>query len=152
MTWKVEDAELFARKIHQNQFDKGGRPYIEHALSVRDAVKGLGEDYQVVALLHDTVEDCEGHERTAVIAYICEVFGLAILRHVLALTREEGESYHRYIQRCAKDPLTAKVKIADLLNNMQADRLPSPLTQKDIDRMEKYSKALTFLRENQCLS
>ena len=46
-----------ASEAHLNQIDKGGKPYILHPLWVMDRVRHLGEDYMVVAVLHDVIED-----------------------------------------------------------------------------------------------
>lgn len=59
----VDKAVRFAAKAHEGQFRKGtGRPYIVHPLEVKDIVSGMTEDEEVIsaAVLHDTIEDCEG--------------------------------------------------------------------------------------------
>ncbi len=59
----IDKAVEFAAKAHEGQFRKGtGRPYIVHPLEVKDIVSTLTEDEEVIsaAVLHDTIEDCEG--------------------------------------------------------------------------------------------
>ena len=55
----VELAEKIATEAHQGQFRRGGSiPYIEHPRAVVSRV-GDDLDTQVVAWLHDVVEDCD---------------------------------------------------------------------------------------------
>lgn len=59
----VEKAIAFATKAHEGQFRKGTqRPFISHPLEVGDIVSTMTEDEEVIcaAILHDTIEDCEG--------------------------------------------------------------------------------------------
>ncbi len=51
----IEKALLIAPKTHEGQKDKGGQPYILHSLRVMHAVEGL--EAQIIAVLHDVVED-----------------------------------------------------------------------------------------------
>ena len=59
----IEKAIAFAAKAHEGQFRKGtSRPYIVHPLEVSEIVSQMTEDEEVIAaaVLHDTIEDCEG--------------------------------------------------------------------------------------------
>lgn len=59
----VERAIEFATKAHEGQVRKGTtRPYIIHPLEVGRIVSTLTDDEEIIsaAILHDTVEDCEG--------------------------------------------------------------------------------------------
>lgn len=59
----VERAIEFATKVHEGQVRKGTtRPYIIHPLEVGRIVSTLTDDEEIIsaAILHDTVEDCEG--------------------------------------------------------------------------------------------
>ena len=59
----VERAIAFATKAHEGQFRKGTtRPYIVHPLEVGRIVATMTDDEEIIsaAILHDTVEDCEG--------------------------------------------------------------------------------------------
>ena len=59
---KIEAAYALAYRAHDGQKRQSGEPYISHPLAVAESVAGLGLDTDSVcaALLHDTVEDCEG--------------------------------------------------------------------------------------------
>ena len=59
----VDRAIEFATKVHDGQFRKGTkRPYIVHPIEVGDIVSSMTHDEEVIsaAILHDTIEDCEG--------------------------------------------------------------------------------------------
>lgn len=59
----VNKATIFATKAHEGQLRKGTtRPYILHPLEVAEVVATLTDDEEIIAaaLLHDTIEDCEG--------------------------------------------------------------------------------------------
>lgn len=59
----IEKAVEFAAKAHEGQMRKGTkRPYIVHPLEVGDIVSTMTDDEEIIsaAILHDTIEDCEG--------------------------------------------------------------------------------------------
>lgn len=59
----IDKAIAFATKAHEGQVRKGtSRPYIVHPLEVGEIISSMTEDEEVIAaaILHDTIEDCEG--------------------------------------------------------------------------------------------
>ena len=118
---KLEQAIIFAVNTHHCQLDKGNTPYIFHALSVmlRVAARGLRTDMQAAAVLHDVVEDSD-----FTVADIRRLFGKEVAEVVDALTRRKkrGEEYMEYIRRLNLDPRAAVIKLADLEENLRADR------------------------------
>ena len=59
----IDKAITFATHAHEGQFRKGTqRPFILHPLEVGDIVGTMTEDEEIIsaAILHDTIEDCEG--------------------------------------------------------------------------------------------
>ncbi len=59
----INRAIEFATKAHEGQFRKGTkRPYIVHPMEVADIVSSMTKDEEIIsaAVLHDTIEDCEG--------------------------------------------------------------------------------------------
>ena len=59
----IEQAIAFATKAHEGQVRKGtDRPYIVHPIEVGEIVASMTDDEEVIAaaILHDTIEDCEG--------------------------------------------------------------------------------------------
>ncbi|MDO8075150.1 hypothetical protein O3299_26750 [Janthinobacterium sp. SUN176] len=60
------------------------------------------------------------------------------------MTRIEGESYDDFIARAALNPVGKAVKLADLAENSDLSRIDIP-TQKDLERVEKYRRAMGYL-------
>ena len=82
----VARAIAFATKAHEGQFRKGTkRPYIVHPLEVGEIVATLTFDEEIIsaALLHDTIEDCQGITR--------EVLAQEFSERVAALVAQESE-------------------------------------------------------------
>jgi (p)ppGpp synthase/HD superfamily hydrolase len=141
----------FAQKAHKGQTHKySGESYLHHPIVVAsiaaetfrgecndDAYSGILDDADtifVVALLHDTIEDCAD----VTFKKIEDEFGTEIANHVQALTKVEGENYLDGILRAKRSDITRAVKIADLTHNISD--LP-PGTQRD-----KYQMALHILQ------
>ena len=136
----IDKALRIACVAHAGQVDKGGAPYILHPL--RLAMSFHDTTLQVVALLHDVVEDSkvtlDGLRNSA-------GFSDEIVCAIDALTRKKDEAYDKFIDRVAKNHIAKQVKIKDLKDNMDVTRLLN-LTKNDLNRMEKYKRAYTFLR------
>src|SRR5262245_7432339 len=112
----LEKAIEIAARRHAGQKDKEGLPYILHPLRVMQRVQG--ELAQIVAVLHDTVEDTG----LTIDELRAEGFGEEVLTAVLAVTHTRGESYADYIVRCARLEAGRQVKLADLEDNCRLDR------------------------------
>ena len=133
-----EKAMQIAEKVHSHQVDKGGNPYISHPVRV-EMMCSRQED-RLVALLHDTVEDGDiASEYLLMVGFPQEVVDA-----VLSVSRKRGEDYFDFIHRCKANPIGRRVKICDLINNMDITRLKE-LTEKDIERLKKYHKAYKIL-------
>lgn len=134
----LERAIEIAARTHAGQVDKGGAPYILHPLRVMLRVAPGAQ--QIVAVLHDVVEDSEvtfeDLER--------EGFSAEVISGLRAVTKIEGESYEDFVARAALDPVGSKVKLADLMENSDLSRIAEP-SQKDRERVEKYRKAIAYL-------
>lgn len=132
---KVSD---FAQKAHEGQFDKGGKPYYLHVQNV--ANMGKNENEKIVGYLHDILED------TTYTIDDIKTLGIneECIKAILCLTRNKEISYDEYIANIKRCELARKVKINDLKNNMDLSRLKI-ITDKDIERIKKYKKALDYL-------
>ena len=134
----LERAIEIAARVHAGQVDKGGAPYILHPLRVMLRVAPGAQ--QIVAVLHDVVEDSEvtfeDLER--------EGFSAEVISGLRAVTKVEGESYEDFVARAALDPVGKAVKLADLMENSDLSRIPEP-SQKDMERVEKYGRAIQYL-------
>lgn len=131
----LEKALILAAKAHTGQVDKGGAPYILHPIRVMLACEG--EKEKIVALLHDTLED------TALTAADLRRAGFPeeIVQAVCCLTRGQKEDYMDYIACICENALAARVKYADLQDNLNIRRIPNP-TEKDFARIRKYEQAM----------
>jgi (p)ppGpp synthase/HD superfamily hydrolase len=133
LTANLEKAIALAAKAHEGQRDKAGMPYILHPL--RLMLKMDSETEMIAAALHDVIEDSE----TTAGDLADMGFSDEVLKAVDCLTRRENESYDDFIERAKANPISRKVKIADLEDNMDIKRLDS-LTEKDAQRLEKYHR------------
>ena len=136
----IENAIDLALRSHKGQKDKAGAPYILHPLRVMLSMKTDSE--RQVAVLHDVIEDGEITPKIL----RSEGFSEEVCSAVVILTKKPGEDYYEYLNRVDENPIARKVKMADLNDNMNLDRIKEP-TQKDRERMEKYRKAMEFLKE-----
>ena len=127
-----------AKQHHKGQTNKAGKPYIEHPLRVMNQMKS--EEEKIVAVLHDIVEDTD----ISLNDLRNEGFSEEVVSAVECLTKQVGENYDSYIERISFNPLAVKIKLADLEDNRDLTRLPQ-VTDKDLERLEKYDKALEKL-------
>ena len=63
---------------------------------------------------------------------------------VAAMTHSQNIDYMDYIAQVKKNPIAAAVKLEDLRHNSDLTRLEE-VTAKDIQRNEKYKKAIELL-------
>lgn len=136
----VAEADALAARFHANQLDRAGVPYIAHCRAMAAAVRGLGPRFEIVGLLHDSLEDTD-LSATA----IEERFGSEVRAAVEAMTKQPGDDYFRdYLPRVLTDPIAKAVKRADTMHNLgQLDRLPSGETR---DRLRaKYARVMTAI-------
>ncbi|MCC7701461.1 HD domain-containing protein [Janthinobacterium sp. GW460P] len=137
----LERAIEIAAATHAGQTDKGGAPYILHPLRVMLRVAAGVQ--QIVAVLHDVVEDSDGKVTFDDLAR--EGFSREVIDGVRAVTKIEGELYEDFIARAALNQVGKAVKLADLAENSDLSRIGEP-TQKDMERIEKYRRAIGYLR------
>ena len=131
-----------AVSAHAGQMDKGGKPYILHPLWVMNQVRHLGEDYMIVAVLHDVIEDSDW----TITALLTEGFSSDVVTALSYLTHAHSDPYEEYIKQVARHPISKAVKLKDLEHNSRITRLKG-LRKKDFDRLEKYHRAYTYLMD-----
>lgn len=136
---QLEKAIKIALQAHEKQVDKAGKTYLLHPL--RLMVQMPTEELQIIAVLHDVVEDSEFTFEDL----IKEGFSAEIIEALRALTKLENEDYADFIKRVKDNPLAIPVKLADLKDNSNLARLPNP-TEIDLERVKKYQKAIDFLK------
>ena len=134
----LERAIELAVTHHRGQRDKAGHPYILHPLRVMLACQG--EEAQMVAVLHDLLEDTpltpEDLRR--------EGFSEFVIEGVESVTRQPEEVYEDFVLRAKAHPLGRAVKLADLEDNMDVRRLAA-LTDKDLHRLQRYRESWQLL-------
>ena len=136
---RLSEAIALAAAAHSGQFDKSGRPYILHPIRVMQSCEPHGEKAQIVAVLHDVVED------TAVTFEDLRRAGFEdeIVAAVDAISHRTGvETYFEYIERCANNRIAALVKLADLEDNAS----PARRFGRDFDSLlQRYERARRIL-------
>ncbi len=96
---------------------------------------------RIVGVLHDVVEDT----KVSIESLRDEGFSEVILEAILAVTKRLGESYQAFVIRAAENPLGRQVKLADLADNCDLNRITNP-TPEDFTRIEKYRKAIEAIQ------
>lgn len=127
-------------QAHKNQIDKSGLPYVFHPFHIAEQMKD--EDTTIAALLHDVVED------TYITIEDLKKYGFSedVISAVEVLTHNQNVDYMDYIAQVKKNPIAAAVKLEDLKHNSDLTRLDE-VTAKDIQRNEKYKKAMEILEK-----
>ena len=133
--------------LFENDVDKGGFPYILHLMYVYKHVSTIEE--KTIALLHDVIEDKKVDAKDLIDIGFPE----DIVNDVSMLTRVKPMEYNDYIDRIIKNGSirALHVKLADLENNMDLNRIKNP-TVKDFDRVQKryiptHEKIMNRLKE-----
>lgn len=135
----LENAIVLAAQKHAGQKDKSGQPYILHLIRVMLSMET--EEERIVAILHDILEDTD----VTVSDLLKRGFSEEVVEAIRSVTRRENESYMDFIIRANENEIGRKVKIADLKDNMDWDRIQQP-TDDDLKRMRKYQKAYFQLK------
>ena len=127
-----------AVEAHRKQRRKNGSPYILHPLRIMFRMKT--DEERIVALLHDVVED------SSVTLSDLEARGFTneIVNAVGLLTKHDHCDYEAYLTALAGNSLARRVKIGDLLDNLDISELPD-ISDKDLIRLKKYKNALRYL-------
>jgi GTP diphosphokinase / guanosine-3',5'-bis(diphosphate) 3'-diphosphatase len=135
----LDRAITFAAIMHEDQFDKGGEPYILHCLAVMMKVP---KEYRVIAVLHDVVEDCG--------VTVDDLYNLGLeedqVHSILLLSKFEGQTLDQYKTGIFSDKAAMIVKMADLEHNSDIRRLKG-ITEKDLKRIAKYHEFYTEIKE-----
>ncbi len=138
----LEDAIALAVEVHRGQVDKVGQPYVLHALRVMFRLETELE--RIVGVLHDVVEDSDlTFEDLRQMGY-----SEAIIAALDRVTRRADETYEEFIARSRTDPVSRRVKLADLEDNMDLRRISRELTEQDFKRLNRYRRAWEQLRSD----
>lgn len=139
MSYEIGMAQNLVEKFHAGQ-KYGNRPYTDHLYSVYNSVANGSTDerLQVVALLHDILEDTDCTENL-----LRHLFEDNIVDAVVALSKQENELRGDYLIRVKKNEMARVVKMHDTLCNLKES-----LSWMDKKRVAKYTDQLRFLVED----
>ena len=136
----IESSLNIALRAYAGKTDKAGREYIHHPLRVMAKMK---TDLEMsVALLHDVIEDSD----ITAEQLLAEDIPAEVVEAVVCLSKNENEDYQDFVARAKKNKLAAKVKIADIEDNIDTLRLAS-LDETDLARIKKYHSAWRLLND-----
>lgn len=154
---QVRAAAELAKALHGAQTRWNGESYFEeHCEVVAGHVRDFGEPNYAVALayLHDVLEDTP-----TTVRMMARFLGLAgmpetFLEDLIALTKEKGEPYARYIQRLLRTGSGAALTVKSF--DMQAnwlDLVREGYPEKHKQRGDKYALGVVLINSTRgCLS
>jgi (p)ppGpp synthase/HD superfamily hydrolase len=143
MTFTVNDAAMLAYEFHDGQIDKAGKPYIQHPERVAYRVfrSGGTKEQEMAAWLHDVIEDTDASFRT-----LADRGASAhVLRMVGALTHRHNEPLETYWERIRAEPDAVLVKLCDVWDNLDPQRLCCLDVSAQQRIRNKYGRALIAL-------
>lgn len=117
----VSGARRFAINFHGDQKYGNDRPYVEHLDDVSRLVINYGHEHQVLAYLHDVLEDTE-----ATYGMVEERFGKEMADNVVLLTNPPDKIRHNRVKAMyvrlshpSVPDIAITVKVADRLANLR---------------------------------
>jgi (p)ppGpp synthase/HD superfamily hydrolase len=153
----LQRAIEIAVEAHTGQVDKAGNLYVLHPLRVMMSLDT--EDEKIAGVLHDVVEDCEGWtwDRLRSEGFSDKI--IEALQSVSKTPEEEAEfrllperlkleSYLLFIGRVVSNDIGKKVKIADIIDNLDESRI-GEIGERDEYRLDRYRRSLKILLESQ---
>ncbi len=139
----LSEVEALARRAHEGQTDKAGRPYAEHLAAVAEGVRARGgNDEQIAAAwLHDAIED-----DALPPAWLDDAALTPRTKAMVrAVTKRRGEPVEAYTARILATPGALLIKQADLAHNADPARL-AVLDAATRERLTvKYAKVRALL-------
>ena len=147
----VDKARKIAEKVHGTQTDKKKKPYMAHVNDVAKRVQSLGDEYIIVALLHDAIEDAVDHEagekfQEEIINEIGETFSHEIIEAINVMTKSSGDDYFAdYLPRIKNNKIAKQVKIADSSHNLSKAHLLDDEPELQERLRKKYIQVLNEL-------
>ena len=136
----TKKALIISFNAHKEQVDKSGMPYVYHPYRIAEQME---DEYSTcVALLHDVVEDTD----ITLDDLKNKGFPQEVIEAIALMTHDDDTPYFDYIKRIKTNPLATAVKLADLQDNSNYERLDK-VEIKDLQRLEKYREAKRILSE-----
>jgi (p)ppGpp synthase/HD superfamily hydrolase len=136
----LDKAILIATQAHQGQKDRYGANYILHPLRVM--FKVYSEEEKIVAILHDVIEKTDW-----TLEELREQgFSEGVVEAVNLLTRRDDQDYMNYIEKLKGNYIARKVKLADIEDNMNPQRMDQ-LSDKNFEKLARLHKAWIILKQ-----
>lgn len=136
----TKKALVISFNAHKEQVDKSGMPYVYHPYRIAEQ---MNDEYSTcVALLHDVIEDTD----ITLEDLKDEGFPQEVIEAIALMTHDDDTPYFDYIRRIKTNPIATAVKLADLQDNSNYERLDK-VEIKDLQRIEKYREAKRILSE-----
>ena len=134
----VRKAMNIAFEAHAEQKDKAGYPYIHHPMHLAEQ---MTDEYSAcVALMHDVIEDCPSYT----FEYLeNEGFPKEVIDALKLMTHATDVPYPDYVKAIKSNPIATRVKIADLMHNLDQTRFPDGREPK---KKQLYLEALEYLK------
>ena len=139
---KIEQAFLFAQRLHEGQYRVSEEPYIIHPVEVAKILVNLKADTHTIiaAFLHDILEDTDTQPEE-----IEKLFGQDVLTLVQGVTKlgklqfkskeeRQAENFRRLFIAMANDMRIIFLKLADRLHNMRTLNFMAAQKQQKIAR------------------
>tara|TARA_B100000575_G_scaffold227585_1_gene188304 strand:- start:362 stop:880 length:519 start_codon:yes stop_codon:yes gene_type:complete len=151
MNSKIDIAKETAEKVHGSQTDKKNFPYMAHVNDVAKRVQQLGDDYFIVGLLHDAIEDAVKHNdgqrfQEEIKKLINTTFNQEIVDAINAMTKLPEDNYFEdYLPRVKGNNIAKEVKIADSSHNLSKAHLLGNEPELQEKLRNKYIKVLNEL-------
>jgi len=157
---QLQALDLYSRskelvsKLFYYKKDKSGKPYVNHLLRVSEKMTSL--DGKIAGLLHDVVEDIEDVTFDDLILFgvpehIIEALKLVTkIETNTPLTKEQKlQKYNQEIDRIieSRNPLALELKIADMSDNYDPNRLGELDEEKRNWFEQKYGENIKRLRK-----
>ena len=139
MSALLERAKAIVEREFARRYEVG-ECYKLHAYRVMEAMDT--EEEQIVALLHDVVEDTE----VSMADLEGEGFSRTVLDALEDLTKGNEVRYFDYIEDLSLNPLAAKVKLAELKDNMDVVRV-NRMSFRTYSLEDRCEKAMDILNE-----
>lgn len=125
----------------QGLTDEDGEPYILHCLRVMMAVEHA--DAQLVALMHDLVEDTD----VTIEELRQRGFSEPVVEAIDLVTRKPDQTYAEYVVCLSRNELARQTKLADLRDNASLARVlyRAGTIADDSARVQRYILSHQFL-------
>ena len=136
----TKKALVISFNAHKEQVDKSGMPYVYHPYRIAEQMNDVYST--CVALLHDVIEDTD----ITLEDLKDEGFPQKVIEAIALMTHDDDTPYFDYIRRIKTNPIATAVKLADLQDNSNYERLDK-VEIKDLQRIEKYREAKRILSE-----